>query len=117
MPAKKPKTLDERVIGVIAKQFKVEEKEVTSDKSLVEDLKAKPKNMMQLRKALEKEFSVKIPPAAFKKLETVGDTVDYVKKAVEKQKPSTQPKDDAAVQPPTPLPPNVPPVAGGVRPK
>jgi acyl carrier protein len=116
MPPKKPKTLDERVIGVIAKQFKVEEKEVTSDKSLVEDLKAKPKSMVQLRKALEKEFSLKIPPAAFKKLETVGDTVDYVKKAVEKQKPSTQPKDDAAVQQPT-LPPDGPAVAGGVRPK
>ena len=38
---------------------------------------------MQLRKALEKEFSLKIPIATFKKVHTAGETIDYVKKAVE----------------------------------
>jgi acyl carrier protein len=116
MPPKKPKTLDERVIGIIAKQLKVEEKEVTPEKSLVDDLGAKPKAKVQLRKALEKEFSLKIPSAAFGKLKTVEETVDYVKRAIEKQKPSTESKDDPAVKSPT-LPPDFPPVAGGVRPK
>ena len=123
MPEKKPKTIEQRVVSVIAKQFKAEEKDVTSKKSLINDLGATPKGMVQLRKALEKEFSVKLPAAAFKKLETVGETVDFVKKAVDKRKATAQPKDDSAATPAAPpspdapvLPPNFPPVAHGVRP-
>ena len=89
----KPKTIEQRVIGVIAKQLKVEElrittqnKEAVGQVSLVDDLEATPAGLAQLRKALEKEFGLKIPPAAFKKLHTAGETVDYVKKAVEKRR-------------------------------
>ena len=91
LPEKKPKTIEQRVIGVIAKQLKVDEKLITGDKkklgkvSLVDDLGAKPAGLLRLRKALEKEFSLKIRGDAFKKLHTVGETADYVKKAVDKR--------------------------------
>jgi acyl carrier protein len=113
MPEKKPKTIEQRVVSVIAKQLKADEKDVTPKKSLVDDLEATKLGLVQLRKALEKEFSLKIPGAAFKKLHTVGETVDYVKKVVDKQKSASQPKDDNATPPsPSPFP-----VAGGARPK
>jgi acyl carrier protein len=123
-PEKKPKTVEQRVISIIAKQLKADEKDVKPKTSLVDDLGATAKGKVQLRKALEKEFSLKLPAAAFKKLETVGETVDFVKKAVDKHKATAQPKDDASATPAAPpspdapvLPPNFPPVAGGVRPK
>jgi acyl carrier protein len=131
MPEKKPKTLQQRVISVIAKQLKIDEEKITSNKkgledlSLVDDLGATASGLAQLRKALVKEFTLKIPSAAFKKLHTVGETVDYVKKEVDKRKSAAQLKKEAPSQspdqPPPPdapvVPPGFPPVAGGVRPK
>jgi acyl carrier protein len=128
LPEKKPKTIEQRVIGVIAKQLKADEAAIAPKKSLVDDLGATGPGLVQLRKALEKEFSLKIPGAEFKKLHTAGETIDYVKKAVAKRKSAAQPKPDAPAkapdpsQPPSPdapvaVPPDFPPVAGGVRPK
>ncbi len=132
LPPKKPKTIEQRVISVIAKQLKVDEQRITAHKkpvevlSLVDDLEATPPALVQLRKGLEKEFSLKVPVAAFKKLHTVGETVDYVKKAVDKRTSAAKRKPDAPAkaseQQPSPddpvvLPADFPPVAGGVRPK
>jgi acyl carrier protein len=125
MPDKKPKTIEQRVISVIAKQLKVDELRITAhDKgsravSLVDDLEATAPGLVQVRKGLEKEFTLKIPSAAFKKLHTVGETVDYVKKAVDKRTSTAKPKPDAPAQSPDqPQPPSAdfPPVARGVRP-
>jgi acyl carrier protein len=123
MPEKKPKTVEQRVIGVIAKQLKADEEALTPKKLLVDDLGATASGLAQLRKALVKEFTLKIPAAEFKKLHTVGETVDYVKKAVDKRKAAALLKPDTPAAPdqsPTPdapkLPPNGPAVAGGVRP-
>ena len=122
----KPKTVEQRVISVTAKQLKVNELLITTNKkslaelSLVDDLVATRSGLVQLRKGLEKEFSVKIPGDKFKKLDTMGKTIDYVKKAVQKQKSVDQPKQDssanAADQPPPPAPVAPYPMAGGVRP-
>jgi acyl carrier protein len=125
MPPKKPKTIEQRVISVIAKQLKADEEAITPKKLLVDDLGATAPGLAQLRKALVKEFTLKIPSAAFKTLHTVGETVDYVKKEVDKRKSAAKPKPDASAkapdQSPPPdapvVPPNFPPVAGGVRPK
>jgi acyl carrier protein len=127
MPDKKPKTIEQRVISVIAKQLKVDELRITALNkgtravSLVDDLEATGPGLVQVRKGLEKEFTLKIPGAAFKKLHTVGEIVDYVKKALDKRTSATQAKPDAPAQAPDqPQPqPDVPapPIfVGGVRP-
>ncbi len=125
LPPQKPKTIEQRVISVIAKQLKANEAAITPKKLLVDDLGATTSGLAQLRKGLEKEFSLKIPVAAFKKLHTAGETTDYVKKAVDKRTSATKPKPDTPAktpdQPSPPdapvVPPGFPPVAGGVRPK
>ena len=126
LPEKKPKTVDQRVIGVMAKQLKVGELSITRNKKpierllLVEDLGATPLALAQLRTGLEKEFDLKIPTDAFKKVHTAGETIDYVKKATEKHAAAHAKQDPKAVeqpQPPMPEGPVAPyPVAGGVRP-
>ena len=125
----KPKTVEQRVISVIARQLKVDELRITTqDKgtravSLVDDLEATAPRLAQLRKGLEKEFTLKIPPAAFKKLHTVGETVDYVTKALDKSKPAAKPTPEAPAKaadlprPPPPPSPDSPSIfVGGVRP-
>ncbi len=126
LPDKKLKTIEQRVIGVIAKQLKVNELLITTNKKplesllLVEDLGATAPALAQLRTGLEKEFTLSIPGDTFQKVRTAGATIDYVKKAVEKSKSAAQPKQDGpAKAPDQPLPPAAPlapPVAGGVRP-
>jgi acyl carrier protein len=131
LPPKKPKTIEQRVISVIAKELKVDELRITAHNKrievllLVDDLEATPSGLVQLRKGLEKEFSLKVPVATFNKLHTVGETVDYVKKAVDKRASAAKPKpgapakapdqpspDDAPVGPP----PSFQPISRGARP-
>jgi acyl carrier protein len=112
LPPKKPKTIEQRVISVVAKQLKADEEAITPKKLLVDDLGATASGLAELRKGLEKEFSLKIPSAVFKKLHTVGETADYVKKAVDKRKSAAKPKKEAPVA----APPDDHPFSFGARP-
>lgn len=54
-------TVDERVKKIIAEQLGVEEDEVTSEASFVEDLGADSLDTVELVMALEEEFQFQIP--------------------------------------------------------
>jgi acyl carrier protein len=113
LPPKKPKTIEERVVTLLAQRTKVEVKEITNDKSLVKDLEFNSRGLARLRTALEKEFDLKIPAAEFKKVHTVSETIEYVEKAVEKRTADKQKAPPADSQPAVPIPPIM---VGGVRP-
>ncbi len=66
------------VAGIIAKQLKMDVKDVTADKRLVEDLKADSANVMVLIMDLEDEFNMTVDDAAITTLKTVGDVVKYI---------------------------------------
>ena len=66
------------VAGMIAKQLKMDVKDVTADKRLVEDLKADSANVMVLIMDLEDEFYMTVDDAAITTLKTVGDVVKYI---------------------------------------
>ena len=66
------------VAGMIAKQLKMDVKDVTADKRLVEDLKADSANLMVLIMDLEDEFNMTVDDAAITTLKTVGDVVKYI---------------------------------------
>lgn len=68
----------EKVAGMIAKQMKIDPKEVTADKRLVEDLKADSANIMVLIMDLEDAFNMTVDDAAINTLRTVGDVVKYI---------------------------------------
>ena len=68
----------ETVAGMIAKQLKMDVKDVTSDKRLVEDLKADSANVMVLIMDLEDAFNMTVDDTAITSLRTVGDVVKYI---------------------------------------
>jgi len=72
-------TVDERVKKIIAEQLGVEEDEVTSEASFVEDLEADSLDTVELVMALEEEFGIEIPDEDAEKILTVGKALDYIK--------------------------------------
>jgi acyl carrier protein len=91
-PAAKPKTVEQRVIAVIAKQMKIDEADLalTAKEWLTIDLDATPAGRAAQRKALEKEFQIEIPADAFKKWRNVGDAAHYVQVEVDKRDQAEQ---------------------------
>jgi acyl carrier protein len=115
LPPAKPKTVEERVIGLIAKRTKRDEKKINRDTSLAKDLKI-TRGLPRLRAALEKEFQVKIPPGDFKKASTLGDAIDYLEKAIAKREADARLKEKTTPMPAAPVLPSPPIMFGGVRP-
>ena len=72
-------TVDERVKKIIAEQLGVEEDEVTSEASFVEDLGADSLDTVELVMALEEEFGIEIPDEDAEKILSVGKALDYIK--------------------------------------
>ena len=72
-------TVDERVKKIIAEQLGVEEDEVTSEASFVEDLGADSLDTVEFVMALEEEFGIEIPDEDAEKILTVGKALDYIK--------------------------------------
>jgi len=77
-------TVFERVKKIIVDQLGVEEKEVVSSASLIQDLNADSLDLQELVVALEEEFStlnkkLEIPDKDFDKIATIQNVVDYIK--------------------------------------
>ena len=68
----------ETVAAMIAKQLKMDVKDITPDKRLVEDLKADSANVMVLIMDLEDAFNMTVDDSAITTLRTVGDVVKYI---------------------------------------
>ena len=77
-------TIFERIKAIAVEQLDVDEKEVVSTASFVEDLGADSLDLVELIMSLEEEFSsesrkVEIPDEDAEKIATVQDAVDYLK--------------------------------------
>ena len=68
----------EKVKAIIVDQLGVEEGEVTSEASFIEDLGADSLDIVELIMALEEEFEIEVPDEDAEKLATVGDAVEYI---------------------------------------
>ena len=66
------------VAGMIAKQLKMDVKDITPDRRLVEDLKADSANVMVMIMDLEDTFNLTVDDTAINTLRTVGDVVKYI---------------------------------------
>ena len=108
-PPKKAATVEERVIEIISNRTQIEAKSIKRGDALVKDLAAKPDDLVKLRKDVEKKFDLKVSADDFKKIDTVGETIDYVEKALKKK--TTPPPASRGIQPDVPYP-----APGGVRP-
>jgi acyl carrier protein len=63
---------------IIAEQLGVDEAQVTSDASFMDDLGADSLDTVELVMALEEEFDIEISDEDAEKIQTVQDAVDYI---------------------------------------
>ncbi|MGE5551882.1 MAG: acyl carrier protein [Bacteroidota bacterium] len=69
----------EKVKEIIVEQLGVDEEEVSTQASFVDDLGADSLDIVELVMALEEEFDLEIPDEDAEKIVTVGDAVNYIK--------------------------------------
>ena len=70
--------IEQRVMKIVAEQLGVNEAEVKSDSSFVDDLGADSLDTVELVMALEEEFECEIPDEEAEKITTVKQAVDYI---------------------------------------
>jgi len=71
-------SVENRVKKIVAEQLGVNEEEIKSTPSFVEDLGADSLDTVELMMALEEEFDAEIPDEDAEKIATVKDAVDYI---------------------------------------
>lgn len=75
-------TIEQRVKTIIVDQLNVNEEQVTSEASFLDDLGADSLDTVELIMAFEEEFSDEIdgeiPESDAEKLQTVGDVTKYI---------------------------------------
>jgi acyl carrier protein len=71
-------TIQERLKKIIVDQLGVDESEVVSNASFVEDLNADSLDLVELIMSLEEEFKVQISDEDAEKITTVQEAEDYI---------------------------------------
>ena len=102
-----PKSMERRVLVIARKWFPKYRGVLTRNTQWIEDLLSQPKQLAKVRTALEKEFKVKIPEDDFAHQKTVGQTADFIDKALGVP-PQAKPGSNQQPDPP--------PVSLGIRP-
>ena len=72
-------SVEDKVIEIIIDQLGVDEKQVNSEASFIDDLGADSLDTVELVMALEEEFDIEIPDEDAEKIATVQNAVDYIK--------------------------------------
>jgi acyl carrier protein len=68
----------ERIKQIVAEQLGVEEGQVTTEASFMDDLGADSLDTVELVMALEEEFDVEISDEDAEKIQTVQNAIDYI---------------------------------------
>jgi acyl carrier protein len=70
--------VEEKVKEIIAKQLGVDQSEVTTEASFVEDLGADSLDTVELVMAFEEAFNIEIPDEDAEKISKVKDAIEYI---------------------------------------
>jgi acyl carrier protein len=70
--------IEQRVKKIVAEQLGVNESEIKTDSSFVDDLGADSLDTVELVMALEEEFECEIPDEEAEKITSVQQAIDYV---------------------------------------
>ncbi len=71
-------TVEHRVRAIIVEQLGLEEDELASDASLIDDLGADSLDLVEVIMALEEQFDIEIPDEEAEGIETVSQAVRYI---------------------------------------
>ena len=71
-------SVDEKVKQIIVEQLGVDESQVDSNASFVDDLGADSLDTVELVMAFEEGFSIEIPDEDAEKIQTVKDAITYI---------------------------------------
>ena len=71
-------TVEQEVIDIVVEQLGVDEKDVTAEKSFVEDLNADSLDLTELIMTFEERYGFEISEEEAEKLKTVGDVITYI---------------------------------------
>ncbi|MDK2972487.1 MAG: acyl carrier protein [Candidatus Sumerlaeota bacterium] len=71
-------SVEEKVKECIVSQLGVNEEEVTTEASFIDDLGADSLDIVELVMAFEEKFGIEIPDDDAEKIRTVGDAVKYI---------------------------------------
>ena len=71
--------IEQRVKKIVAEQLGVNESEIKTESSFVDDLGADSLDTVELVMALEEEFECEIPDEEAEKIGTVQAAIDYIK--------------------------------------
>lgn len=72
----------EKLKKIIAEVLNVDEEEITTETTFVDDLGADSLDVFQIIMGLEEEFDIEIPNEEAEKIVTVGDAVEQIKNAL-----------------------------------
>jgi acyl carrier protein len=72
-------SLESKVKEIIVEQLGVNESQVTTEASFIEDLGADSLDQVELVMAFEEEFKAEIPDEEAEKLTTVGKVIQFLK--------------------------------------
>ncbi len=73
-------SVEQKVKEIIVEQLGVEESQVTSEASFINDLGADSLDTVELVMAFEEAFDIEIPDEAAEKIAKVKDAIDYIEK-------------------------------------
>ena len=73
-------SIEKEVIDIIIEQLGVDAKDVSIEKSFVEDLNADSLDLTELIMTFEEKFGFEISEEEAEKLKTVGDVVKHIEK-------------------------------------
>lgn len=73
-------SVEEKVKQIIVEQLGVDEAEVTSNASFIDDLGADSLDTVELVMAFEEAFEIEIPDEEAEKIKSVADAVSYIEK-------------------------------------
>ncbi len=70
--------IEAKIIKIVADQLNVDEGEISSDSSFVDDLGADSLDTVELVMAFEEEFGIEIPDEDAEKIQSVQNAIDYI---------------------------------------
>ncbi len=82
-------SVEERVINIVSEQLGVSKEQIKHDTSFVNDLGADSLDTVELVMELEEEFDIQIPDEVAEKIQTVGQAIEHIQKAVENSEASS----------------------------